>query len=95
VLDASGALRSVFRPVVTVCTAGHELRWRGRFLAEWIGSGEHVFTIEPVGEGRVQFDHQETFGGLVPLVSGWLVASTVHRGFVAMNSALKSRAEDG
>ena len=55
--------------------------------------GEHVFTIEALGENRVRFMQREIFTGvLVPLFARSLDTDTL-RGFNEMNQALKGRAE--
>jgi hypothetical protein len=83
----------VFRPTVLVCDANRQLRWRGRFLAPWIASGEHTFTLEPGGDGCTRFVQHERFTGLLPLVAARLIAREARRGFEAMNQALKARVE--
>jgi hypothetical protein len=57
--------------------------------------GEHGFEIHPEGEGRVRLEQWERFSGfLVPLL--WRrIAAPTRAGFVAMNEALKARAEAG
>jgi hypothetical protein len=53
---------------------------------------EHSFTLEPRGSGT-RVVHQEDFRGvLVPFLAASLDRSTLPA-FVAMNEALKSRAE--
>lgn len=69
-----------------------ELRWLGRVLLPGIFDGEHSFRIEPAGEGRVRFVQAERFSGvLVPLFGKTLEKTKA--GFIAMNEALKERAE--
>jgi hypothetical protein len=82
-----------FRPVVQRAVPGRELRWLGRLLLQGIFDGEHHFEIEPLSEQRVRFRQSEKFRGvLVPLLWPFIGGSTL-RGFQAMNSALKQRAE--
>jgi hypothetical protein len=78
-------------------TAGHpDAAFRGEgndFFAPGLFDGEHIFTIEPLGTGRVRFTQRETFTGLlVPLLARMLDTGTQH-GFEEMNKALKARAE--
>jgi hypothetical protein len=87
------ALPLVFKPTVTVCDEDRELRWRGHFLSRWLGSGEHSFTIEPAGDGRVRFVQREVFTGLLPRLASRLLVREARRGFDAMNQALKARVE--
>ena len=84
-----------FRPTVLACEAAHELRWRGKWLAPWLGSGDHTFTVEPSSDGKVQFTQREIFSGLIPALVGRLLEGEVRRGFEAMNQALKARVEKG
>jgi len=69
------------------------LRWRGRFLASWLGSGDHRFAIEPLGEQRVRFEQAEVFDGVLPRLARGLLEREVRHGFEAMNRELAARAE--
>ena len=84
--------RLVFHATVLTREANRELRWRGHFLAPWFATGDHSFTIEPLGNGRVRFVQHETFSGLLPLLGKRLLAHEIQRGFDAMNRALETRA---
>jgi hypothetical protein len=81
-----------FRPTVLKAEAPRELRWLGRLFLPGVFDGEHIFTIEPSADGGSRFVQRERFTGiLVPLVGGML--RKTEQGFVAMNQALKQRAE--
>jgi hypothetical protein len=82
-----------FQATVLACEENRELRWRGQVLASWLASGEHCFTLEPAGPGRVRFVQREIFGGLLPRLARWLLERQAGGGFDAMNRALKARAE--
>ena len=71
----------------------HLLRWRGTFGGSWLGSGDHRFEIEPIGEGRVRLTQSERFGGLLSSLLGPRFAPQVRAGFDAMNVALAARAK--
>lgn len=80
-----------FDPKVLVADPGRELRWIGRMWMPGIADGEHHFTIEPLGPGRVRLTQGERFtGALVPVAGGTL---DMEDEFAAMNAALKARAE--
>ncbi len=82
-----------FRPTVLVADPNRELRWLGHLWVRGLFDGEHSFSIEPLGEGRVRFVQRERFGGLLlPLLSKMLDGDT-RRGFEEMNRALKLRSE--
>ncbi|WP_432250728.1 SRPBCC family protein [Streptomyces sanyensis] len=82
-----------FRARVRAAVPGRELRWSGRLWVRGLLDGEHSFTIEETGPGSVRLTQAETFTGAlvaVPLLRRKLDA---HDAFVAMNTALKQRAE--
>ena len=86
--------RHRFRPVVLQATPSRRLRWLGRVGVPGLFDGEHDFELIPEGTGTL-FRQSETFQGfLVPLLWGQVGAAT-HAGFMAMNAALKARAELG
>ena len=88
-----GGRGMTFRPKVLVASASRELRWLGRLLLPGLFDGEHYFQLAAVGSGRTRFVHGERFSGiLVGLARSGLEAGT-RAGFVAMNEALKARAE--
>ena len=92
-IQPSGASAMTFRPTVLKVEPNRELRWLGHLLVPGLFDGEHFFTIEPLGEGRVRFTQREVFTGLlVPLLARGLDTDT-WRGFEEMNLALKTRAE--
>ena len=92
-IQPSGASGMTFQPTVLKAEPNRELRWLGRLVIPGLFDGEHIFTIEPVGEGRVRFTQREIFTGLlVPLLARGLDTNT-RRGFEEMNQALKARAE--
>jgi hypothetical protein len=88
-----GGKAMTFRPTILVANPAQEFRWLGRFLFPGIFDGEHFFRILPIASDRVRFEHGERFSGiLVPLAKSSLAGGT-KAGFIAMNEALKARAE--
>ena len=82
-----------FKPEVLKVEAGRELRWLGHLMIPGLFDGEHIFQIEPLGDGHVRFHQREIFSGiLVPLLKKFLDSDT-RRGFDAMNRRLKELAE--
>jgi hypothetical protein len=75
-------IRSIDEPVV-----GH-LLFRGLF------DGEHYFEIGPAAAGRASFTQGEKFSGLIVGLAKASLDRGTKAGFVAMNAALKSRAEN-
>jgi len=83
------------RPRVLVVDQGRELRWKGRLLVPWLFAGDHSFVLETMPNGHVRLHQSEVFTGLlVPFMHRFLAGATTD-GFVAMNRALKRRAEEG
>ena len=88
----AGGKPMTFRPRVLKAEPGAELRWRGRVLVPGLFDGEHYFRISGAGAGA-RITHGERFSGLLlPLLRGGLERGT-RDGFMAMNEALKRRAE--
>ncbi len=82
-----------FRPKVLTVEPAHEFRWKGKLLVSGLFDGEHFFLLEQMPDGHVRFTQGELFSGLlVPLMKRSLEGPT-RAGFVAMNEALKRRAE--
>jgi hypothetical protein len=92
-MQPSGARGMTFSPTVLTVEADRELRWMGHLFVPGLFDGEHIFTIKPLGTGRVLFTQREIFTGLlVPLLARMLDTDT-RLGFEEMNKALKTRAE--
>ena len=92
-IQPQGGKGMTFRPTVLTVIPNSELRWLGRLLLPRIFDGEHYFEITQLAVHRVRFVQGEKFSGvLVPFAKSSLDGAT-KAGFVAMNQALKSRAE--
>jgi len=88
-----GGRAMTFRPTVREATARRRLSWLGHLVLPGLFDGEHSFTIEPLGEGRVRLVQQEEYRGvLVPLLAKSLDRRTLPA-FEQMKQALKRRAE--
>lgn len=92
-MEPPGGKPMTFTPKVIKVVPEKEFRWLGHLLVRGLFDGEHIFELEPLGEGRLRFVQREKFRGLlVPLI--WKSLDTNTRaGFEAMNRALKERAE--
>jgi len=94
-IQPAGSRAMTFRPTVLVATPNLELRWLGHFLLRGVFDGEHYFQIAPSAPGRVRFVQGENFSGLLVGLMKKSLDSGTKGGFVAMNQALKARAESG
>jgi len=93
VIRPPGSRAMRFRPVVVAVEPNRELRWKGKLVMPGLFDGEHFFRLEAGASGGVIFHHGEVFSGLlVPLLRRSLDGAT-RQGFIAMNEALKMRAE--
>ena len=88
-----GGRTTTFRPEVLEADPGRKLRWLGRVLVPGLFDGEHSFTIQPTGPGRVRLTQHEEFRGLLAAPVLALIAKPTLEGFHQMNQALKSRIE--
>ena len=82
-----------FRPIILDVEPKRELHWIGRFAVPGLFSGEHIFTIEPLGKDHVRFIHREIFTGLFVLIYARNFDTNIRQGFEDMNQALKAKAE--
>jgi hypothetical protein len=82
-----------FKPKVVVSQPNRQLRWKGRLVLPGLFDGEHFFELEPAANGT-RFEHGERFSGLLVALMGASSFDQIERGFVAMNQAIKKRAEE-
>jgi hypothetical protein len=92
-MQPMGGRGTTLRPRLVAVDINRELRWRGKLGLPGLMDAEHTFLLQPQA-GGTRLIHQETFRGvLVPFVAGTLDRNTLPA-FVAMNEALKHRAEE-
>ena len=93
VLQPPGSSRATtFRPTVVANVPGQRFEWLGSIGTRGIADGHHIFELEPAGAGMTRFVQREEFTGwAVGLL--WPLFRKAEPGFVAMNQALKERAE--
>jgi hypothetical protein len=89
-----GSARAMtFKPRVSVHEPGKRFAWLGSLPIPGLFAGEHSFELTALAPDRVRFTHGESFRGLlIPLLRKNLDGPT-RAGFIAMNEALKQRAE--
>lgn len=91
-LEPPGGKAMTFSPQVTVVDANRKFEWLGRLGLPGVFDGRHIFELEPAGSGTRFIQREEFSGILVPLFARSLDGATKD-GFVAMNEAIKERAE--
>lgn len=84
---------SVFKPKVLVWDKDNAFEWLGSLPIPGIFNGQHHFKIEKISEHQVKFIHGEQFSGLLAGLIMRQIGEATREGFVAMNEALKARAE--
>jgi hypothetical protein len=84
---------SVFKPKVLVAEKNKAFEWLGSLPIPGIFNGHHYFRIESLNAGQVKFIHGEEFTGLLAGVILNKIGEQTRAGFIAMNKALKERAE--
>jgi hypothetical protein len=88
-----GGRAMTLRPRLVEVAVHRELRWRGKLVVPGLMDAEHAFVLQPQA-GGTRLIHRETFRGvLVPFAAASLDRNTLPA-FVAMNEALRRRAED-
>lgn len=91
-LQPHGGRAFTLRPELLCVLPGQELRWRGGRGLPGLFDVEHSFQLQALGEGT-HFVQRERFAGpLARLVLSW-VRDGVQHGLEAMNTALRTRAE--
>ena len=92
-IQPQGERGMTFKPVILNVEPKRELHWIGRLAVPGLFSGEHIFTIEPLGKNNVRFIHREIFTALFVLIYAGNFDSKIRHGFEEMNQALKAQAE--
>ena len=84
---------STFTPTVLKNEANREFRWVGSMFVKGLFDGEHFFKFEQIDENTTRFVHGEHFSGIFSGVIMSMIGDDTQKGFVAMNEAIKERAE--
>lgn len=89
----NGGKDFTFKPKLLAVQENVHFEWLGNLLIPGIFDGRHYFRIEDIGNGQVKLTQGEHFSGIL---SGMLLKSMgedTRRNFIAMNEALRQRAE--
>ena len=92
-LQPPDGMGMTIKPTLLKVEPQRELRWLGHLLIPGLFDGEHIFSLEPVGDNQVKLVHREKFRGVLVGVILRMVGNNTRRGFEAMNEALKAEAE--
>lgn len=83
----------VFRPRVTDCRSERRFEWLGHLWFQGLFDGRHYFEIEVLNEQQIRFIQGESFSGVLAGALLRKMGTDTRNGFIAMNQALKQRAE--
>ncbi|MCW5906483.1 MAG: SRPBCC domain-containing protein [Chitinophagales bacterium] len=89
----NGKGTSVFAPKVLVSEQNRTFEWLGSLPVPGLFNGQHKFHIETISDNQVKFIHNEQFSGLLAGLLMKMIGEETRKGFIAMNDALKKRAE--
>lgn len=82
-----------FKPTLTRVEKETYLEWLGHLIIPGLFDGRHYFRLEAVKPGVTKLIQGERFGGLLRGIILKSMAEHTRAGFIAMNRALKQRAE--
>lgn len=82
-----------FTPKLVCVETNRRLEWLGHLWISGLFDGRHIFVIEELSPNQVKLTQQEKFSGILRSMIMKQIAETTRQGFVAMNRALKQRAE--
>ena len=89
-----GGKAMTIKPTVLAFDENKELRWLGSLMMRGIFDGEHIFELQPSGDGT-KLIHHEKFRGILAMPIMAMINKSTLAGFEALNAALKARAEGG
>jgi hypothetical protein len=89
----SGSKDMTLHCTVVKVEPNRELCWKYHVILPGLWSGEHSFTIEPIGANQIRFIDKEVFTGLLIPLQAKDIDTNSRRDFEAMDKALKARVE--
>lgn len=93
-IQPPGQSAMTFKPMLLTVKPARELRWRGSLVLPGVFDGEHAFLLDEIAPQKTRLTQSETFSGLLAhLIMSDSMLQATRAGFIAMNEALKRRAE--
>jgi hypothetical protein len=84
----------VFKPVIVELDSGKSFAWLGSLFFKGLFDGRHYFQIEELAQGQVKLIHGEDFSGIFSSAILKKIAEDTRANFIAMNQALRQKAEE-
>lgn len=88
----NGGKENTFKPVITVIEEHQKFEWLGKLPLNMF-NGNHYFHLEQIDEHTTKLVHGEHFSGWLRGILMYFIGEETKRGFIAMNEALKTKAE--
>lgn len=82
-----------FKPKVVKVEQNRAFEWLGSLIVKGLFDGHHYFHIEEISPEQVNLVHGENFSGLLSSFLLKKIGDQTRQNFIAMNQALKARAE--
>lgn len=82
-----------FKPKVVKVEKNKAFEWLGSLIVKGLFDGHHYFHIEEISPEQVNLVHGENFSGLLSSFLLKKIGDQTRQNFIAMNQALKARAE--
>jgi hypothetical protein len=92
-LQLEGQKPQTFKPTILEVEKEKSFRWKGHLFIKGLFDGEHYFLLEKLDDAHVKLTHGEHFSGIMSGAIMKMIGEKTERGFVAMNNALKTKAE--
>jgi hypothetical protein len=93
-IQPPGQSAMTFKPMLLTVKPARELRWRGSLVLPGVFDGKHAFLLDEIAPQKTRLAQSETFSGLLAhLIMSDSMLQATRAGFIAMNEALKRRAE--
>lgn len=83
-----------FKPQIKVLEPNKKLEWLGKLWVSGLFDGYHYFHLESLTANQTNLIHGERFSGILSKMMLKQVGAATRDGFVAMNNALKQKAEE-
>jgi hypothetical protein len=93
-LGPPGKRAMKFKPIVQLVEPEKAFRWLGHLFIPGLFDGEHIFELETAGKNATRFIQREKFSGILVGIFRKSLDTDIKSGFIAMNEALKHRAEN-
>lgn len=93
-LGPPGKRAMKFKPIVQLVEPEKAFRWLGHLFIPGLFDGEHIFELETAGKNATRFIQREKFSGILVGIFRKSLDTDIKNGFIAMNEALKHRAEN-